>query len=224
MDSEELYTGLKELHRKLRNEQKEKWKRSVSFEDELFDRWEHARFLGFGEGTNLYGACLIIGDVKVGERTWIGPYTVLDGSGGGLSIGDNCSISSGVQIYTHDTVRKRISDGKIGPESAPTSIGASTYIGPLSIVKAGVTVGDHVIVGAHSFVNRDIPPYSIAVGTPCRIIGTIEMVSDTEIKFKYFEKEATRDEALVQTVEDLKKEILDLKEELRALKEARQHD
>ena len=50
------------------------------------------------------------------------------------------------------------------------------------------------------------------------------MVSDTEIKFKYFEKEATRDEALVQTVEDLKKEILDLKEELRALKEARQHD
>ena len=133
MDSEELYTGLKELHRKLRNEQKEKWKRSVSFEDELFDMWEHARFLGFGEGTNLYGACLIIGDVKVGERTWIGPYTVLDGSGGGLSIGDNCSISSGVQIYTHDTVRKRISDGKIGPESAPTSIGASTYIGPLSI-------------------------------------------------------------------------------------------
>ena len=46
---------------------------------------------------------LIIGDVKVGKNTWIGPNVVLDGAAG-LVIGEYVSISAGVQIYTLNTV------------------------------------------------------------------------------------------------------------------------
>ena len=56
---------------------------------------------------------LVIGDVKVGSHTWIGPNVILDGSGGGLEIGDYCSIDAGAQIYTHDTVMWAISGGQV---------------------------------------------------------------------------------------------------------------
>ena len=48
--------------------------------------------------------------VTVGAGTWIGPNTLLDGTGG-LSIGASCSISAGVQIYTHDSVMWALSGG-----------------------------------------------------------------------------------------------------------------
>src|SRR5438128_12362035 len=80
------------------------YRRSLPFQDAVFDRWERAQRLGFGEGTSIYDSAAVFGDVRVGRKTWIGANTLLDGSGGGLEIGDFCSVSSGVQIYTHDTV------------------------------------------------------------------------------------------------------------------------
>ena len=77
--------------------------RHVSFGDLVADRFETARFMGFGIGTSVYNNVLVIGDVTVGENCWIGPNCLLDGSGG-LTIGDHCSISAGVQIYTHNSV------------------------------------------------------------------------------------------------------------------------
>src|SRR5215207_7428676 len=98
-----------------------RWHRSVPFGDLVVDRWERARAQGFGEGTSIYDSSLVLGDVQVGEQTWIGPFTVLDGSGG-LKIGSHCSISAGVQIYTHDTVLWAISGGTAAPQRAPTAI------------------------------------------------------------------------------------------------------
>src|SRR2546423_10331063 len=100
----EGHRALLDLHRALRHEMKARWNRSVPFADELFDRWERAAFLGFGSGASIYDSSLVLGDVQVGEETWIGPFTVLDGRGG-LTIGKYCSISAGVQLYSHDTVK-----------------------------------------------------------------------------------------------------------------------
>ena len=47
----------------------------------------------------------VIGDPVVGEGTWIGAFTMIDGSGG-LTIGRGCDISSGAQLYTHSSVRR----------------------------------------------------------------------------------------------------------------------
>ena len=63
----------------------------------------NSKFLWLWRGTSCYNNVLIIGDVKVGKNTWIGPNVILDGSGG-LEIGDFVSISAGVQIYTHDSL------------------------------------------------------------------------------------------------------------------------
>ena len=88
-----------------------RWQRRVPLGDLMTDRWEIARDYGFGEGTSCYDNVLILGDVQVGAHCWIGPNVILDGSGG-LTIGDHCAISAGVQIYSHDTVARYTSMGK----------------------------------------------------------------------------------------------------------------
>ena len=173
-----------DLHHALREEMMRRWNRSVSFADELFDRWERAKFLGFGEGTSIYDSSLILGEVSVGENTWIGPYTVLDGRGG-LSIGSFCSISAGVQIYSHDTVKWSLTAGRAKEERSPTVIGSSVYIAPMCIVSRGVTIGECSVVGANSFVRSDVPPYSIAVGSPARVVGRVERIGDDDVRFVY---------------------------------------
>lgn len=147
---------------------RECWDRTLSFGDYIVDRWQKAQNLGFGEGASIYDSALILGDVSVGRNTWIGPFTILDGSGGSLSVGDYCSISAGVQIYTHDTVKWAISGGAAPPEKASVKIGNRCYIGPNSIISKGVTIGDGCVIGANSFVNRDLLPGSRAWGTPAK--------------------------------------------------------
>lgn len=150
-----------------------RWRRHVSAGDGLLDRWERAARLGFGTGASVYDSALVIGDVRVGRETWIGPQAVLDGSGG-LTIGDHCSISAGVQIYTHDTIRWALSGGAVASERAATSVGSETYIGPNAIVAKGVTIGSRCIVGSGSLVLRDIPDGSVAYGTPAAVTGTAD--------------------------------------------------
>jgi len=172
-----LLQHLKTLWFSRRREIHSRFNRTLPFGDYIVDRWEKAKELGFGEGTSVYDSSVILGDVKVGQDTWIGPFTVLDGSGG-LEIGSNCSISAGVQIYSHDTVRKSISGGVDFIERASTRIGSNCYLGPNVVVAKGVTIGDKVVVGANSLVLTDIPSGSKAFGTPCRVVGT----SDTTMQ------------------------------------------
>lgn len=152
---------------KLRKDMREKFDRHVSINDLLSDRWETARFYGFGDGTSCYNNVLILGEVEVGRNTWIGPNVILDGSGG-LSIGDFVSISAGVQIYTHDTADWSTSMGKDAVARKPTKIGSGVYIGPNSIVGKGVTIGDRAVIGAMSFVNADVPADTAFYGVPAR--------------------------------------------------------
>ncbi|MCL2146389.1 MAG: acyltransferase [Synergistaceae bacterium] len=163
-----------------------KYRRLVPFGDMISDRWNKAYRLGFGEGTSIYDSSLVLGDVKVGKNTWIGPQTILDGYSAPLTIGDYCSISSGVQIYTHSTVKWSITGGIHKNESAPVSIGSNVYIGPQTIISKGVSIGNRVIIGACSYVDKPIPDFSVAWGQPAKIIGQIIMnadKSDFEIRY-----------------------------------------
>jgi len=178
---EALLERTRAAYRELRARARGRWHRDLPLEELLFDRWERAQSLGFGEGTSIYHNSYVYGEVEVGAGTWIGPFTLLDGSGG-LRIGSHCSISAGVQIYTHDTVRWALSGGRLAPERAAVRIGDCCYIGSQTVVSKGVTVGDHVVVGANSFVNRDLPPYSVAFGTPCRVAGQVELRPDGAIR------------------------------------------
>ncbi|MBD3842272.1 MAG: acyltransferase [Campylobacterales bacterium] len=152
-----------------RDKVKKDFDRVLPIGDYISDRWEKAKYLDFGENSSIYDSSLVLGSVKVGKNCWIGPFTILDGSGGELIIGNNCNISAGVQIYTHDTVDRVIYDSEI--TKASVIIGNNTYIGPNVVISKGVTIGDYVVIGANSFVNKDIPSHSKAFGIPIEIKG-----------------------------------------------------
>jgi acetyltransferase-like isoleucine patch superfamily enzyme len=169
----DLSTQLRLLKEARDAELRATYQRSLPFADAQFDRWDRAKALGFGEGTSIYDSSALFGDVAVGRNTWIGPFTLLDGSGGGLSIGDHCSISAGVHIYTHDTVLWAVSGGVQQVRKGRVVIGSNSYIGAQSVVVAGVTIGSRCVIAANSLVNRDVPDGSIVGGTPARRLGSV---------------------------------------------------
>jgi acetyltransferase-like isoleucine patch superfamily enzyme len=164
-----LYEQILEIKGVFDTTLKRDFNRHLPFADILFDRWEKAQYLGFGKGTSVYDSCHIFGDVTVGENTWIGPFTILDGSGG-LHIGNYCSISAGVQIYSHDSVKWATSGGKADYDYSAVKIGNCCYIGPKSIITSGVELGEGCIVGANSFVNKSFPSGSKIAGSPAKLI------------------------------------------------------
>jgi len=178
---DELLEQLRVVQRELADAMRTNWNRDLPLPELIGDRWERARRLGFGEGTSIYDSSHVFGDVRVGRHTWIGPFTLLDGSGG-LEIGDFCSISTGVQIYSHDTVDWAVSGGELPYERAAVRIGSRCYIGAQTVVAKGVTIGEGAIVGACSFVHSDLPAGAIAVGTPARVVGSAEFDGERVVR------------------------------------------
>ena len=166
--NEPIIESIRSAYTSLRKKFKDEFGRHVSFGDLFTDRKETASSYVFGDGSTCYDNVLIIGNVKVGKNTWIGPNCILDGSGGGLVIGDYCSISAGVQIYTHNTVKWANSLGHDPIDYAPTVIGSGVYIGPQSVIQMGVVIGDRSVIGACSFVNRDVPVEARVWGSPAK--------------------------------------------------------
>ncbi|HJP71902.1 MAG TPA: acyltransferase [Candidatus Limnocylindria bacterium] len=175
---------LRRLRERLGTEMAERFERDLPFQDLLDDRWERARRLGFGQGASIYASAYVYGNVTVGDGTWIGPNVLLDGSGP-LRIGAGCNISAGAQVYTHDTVKRVLSHGAAGIDHAPTSIGDWCHIGAGAIVAKGVTIGDHAVIGACAFVNRDVLPFSVVAGVPARAIGRVVVADDGGVSLVY---------------------------------------
>tara|TARA_B100001559_G_C16385366_1_gene568553 strand:+ start:449 stop:1021 length:573 start_codon:yes stop_codon:yes gene_type:complete len=188
MEKEEKENFLKEL-KKIYHEKDDsflkQYERSLPFQDAMFDRWERAEKLGFSDGVSIYNSSLVYGKVKVDKNTWIGPYTILDGSGGDIVIGEYCSISAGVHIYTHDTVLWALSGGKKSRKEGSVSIGNYCYIGSKSILNLGVNIGSQCVIGAGSFVNKSFPNNSIIIGTPAKKVGVVKVSQNNEIDLEF---------------------------------------
>ncbi len=159
------------------------WARSLPFAETIFDRRNRARSLGFGTGTTIFDSVHVLGEVVVGEDVWIGPFTMLDGSGALLSIDSGCDISAGVHIYTHDTAMRCVSQGTAPVHSGPVMVGRDTYLGSQVIVVPGTTIGSQCVLGANSFVNMDVPDRTIVAGSPARPIGRVEVTD--QVHFVY---------------------------------------
>lgn len=138
---------------------------------------------GFPE--NRYNPhCWIIGEPVIGEGTWIGAFTLIDGSGG-LTIGRGVDVSSGAQIYTHSTARRCVSGRNYNTvDRRPVSIGDSVFIGANATILMGVTIGNHAVIGAGAVVNHDVEAYSIVAGVPARRIGTVKL-NGSDVTFDY---------------------------------------
>ena len=114
----------------------------------------------------------VAGNPEIGEGTWIGAFTLIDGLGG-LKIGRGCNISSGAQIISHSTARRCVTERR-HPEVdlKPTEIGDFVFVGANAVILMGAKVGDHSIIAAGAVVLEDavIPPYSLVAGVPARIV------------------------------------------------------
>jgi acetyltransferase-like isoleucine patch superfamily enzyme len=142
--------------------------------------------------------------LSVGNQVWVSHYSILDASQG-LIIGEGCQIGAWVGIFTHGSEnsirllgreyvhipnieRKGYSRGKV-------EIGAYTFIGGRSMILPGVKVGKGCLIGAGTVVTKDIPDYSIVIGSPGQIKGsTIDMdkefLKDDDFSDTYYDSQA----------------------------------
>lgn len=98
-----------------------------------------------------------------------------------LTIGDECMLGNNVTLVTHDG--HPIFDKKTGTrinKSRSTFIGRHVWLGDESVISKGVVIGEGSVIGRRSLVVGDIPPDSIAVGAPARVIKNgIEWTRDS---------------------------------------------
>jgi len=89
-----------------------------------------------------------------------------------IEIGDNVTIAQFVTILDHDHDFKFVNHSMIleGYKTKPISIGNNVWIADKVTILKGVNIGNNVIIGANSLVNKDIPDNSIAAGNPCSVI------------------------------------------------------
>nr|WP_299201941.1 CatB-related O-acetyltransferase [uncultured Brumimicrobium sp.] len=111
---------------------------------------------------------VLISQSKIGFNTYIGCNVVINNT----TIGNYCSIAPGVQIggmehsfwwYSTSTF---LSDQCVSDKI--TTIGHDVWIAAGSIIKQGISIGDGSVIGAMSFVNKDVPQNSIVFGNPAR--------------------------------------------------------
>ena len=129
---------------------------------ERFKDWKYPEFDEKGM-TKWNWMCQHHEGLKLGKNTDIGAFTYINAKYGveiqeGVQIGSHCSI------YSHSTIDNK--KGKI-------TIKKNARIGSHSVIMPGVTVGENSIVGAFSFVNKNIPKNVMAAGVPLKIIRKI---------------------------------------------------
>lgn len=111
------------------------------------------------------------GKVRIGQNTYLGPYVCMAGPGN-ITIGKNCLIASNTSLYANNHVFSSVElpINQQGITVKGIEIEEDCWIGSGVKVVDGVTIGRGSVIGAGSVVTKDIPPYSVAVGVPARVI------------------------------------------------------
>ena len=141
----------------------------------FFDRiWSNLKFKSLvknsGDSICHYSTEIKFGDnIRIGSNTRIGPNCTL-GAKGSIVIGDNVVVSKYVSIETAGL------DYKNGPpysshKSSQIIIENGVWIGSNVMVLGGVTIGENSIIGAGCVITKNIPPKSLIVGAPNRVLN-----------------------------------------------------
>lgn len=125
--------------------------------------------LRIGKYTTLTWGVLIEGGAEtyLGDRVFLGPYTKL--------LTSTCEIQGFYSV-------EHLPDGCYETNYGDITIEDDAYLGANCTVLPGVTIGEGAVVGANSLVLKDLDPWGIYVGTPCKKIGEREKPSLDKIE------------------------------------------
>jgi acetyltransferase-like isoleucine patch superfamily enzyme len=117
-----------------------------------------------------------VGDVLIGNHTLIGIANVIIGP---VTIGNHVIfaqniVASGLN-HSYTDINTPIHEQKI--ITAPIVIEDDCWIAANVVITAGVTIGKHSVIAAGAVVTKDIPPYSVAVGNPAKVIRQYDFSS-----------------------------------------------
>jgi acetyltransferase-like isoleucine patch superfamily enzyme len=151
-------------------------------EGELLEALDEGR-LTIGEGTLLEPGCwLTLGPdarIEIGAGCFLNRNTMI-AAHGRVTIGDHTMFANGCFVSDAD---HRFDDSELPvtqqgfTSKGPVEIGDNCWFGANCVVTSGVRIGARCVVGANSVVTRDLPPATIAAGTPARVIRAIEFRS-----------------------------------------------
>ena len=135
-----------------------------------------------GPGTRIWHLAHVRRGARIGAHCTISKDVYIDV---GVTIGDRVKVQNGVSVYHGVTLE---SDVFVGPHAAftnddtprafsdtwkvtPTLVRQGASIGANSTIVCGVTLGPYSMVGAGSTVTNDVPPHSLAIGSPARLVA-----------------------------------------------------
>lgn len=127
--------------------------------EKRFTHWKELK-LKERKLTKFNWLCRHVKNLKLGYQTDIGAFTYINAKYG-VIIEDYVQVGSHCSIYSISTI-----DGKEGL----VALKRNCKIGSHSVIMPGVTVGENAVVGAFSFVNKDIPANTLAYGIPAKIV------------------------------------------------------
>lgn len=130
--------------------------------------YKNAMKFKIGNNTSIHMGCTFdcCRNLIIGDCTVINSKCRIDNRGG-VTIGDNVSISQDVIILTAD---HDINDVAFTGNSRKVIIGNYTWIGTRAMVLPGLTIGEGSVIGAGSTVTKDVPSHTVVVGNPAKFI------------------------------------------------------
>ncbi len=127
--------------------------------NERFKDWKDAEF-DESSMTKWHWMCQYHENLKLGKYTDIGAFTYINARYG-VEIEEEVQIGSHCSIYSWSTIDDK--KGKV-------TLKRNARIGTHSVVMPGITVGENAVIGAFSFVNKDVPANTTVVGVPAKTI------------------------------------------------------
>ncbi|WP_239769835.1 CatB-related O-acetyltransferase [Mammaliicoccus sp. P-M57] len=141
-------------------------KRIIVFKKGIYGR--------IGKKNKFTKGVFLSGGGSIGKYNYIGPYCMINNA----EIGNYCSLGPNVKLgqaehskdfwTTSQIISKKMINHSLN--KSKTVIGNDVWLAANVVVLQGVKIGDGVIVGANAVVTKNLPPYSIAVGTPAKVI------------------------------------------------------
>ena len=153
-----------------------------------------------GEGTKIWHVSHILKNSRIGKKCNIGQNVVI---GPNASVGDNVKIQNNVSVYEGVTLEDGVFCGPsmvftniINPRSEVprmhelkrTLVRRGASLGANCTIVCGTTIGQYAFVGAGAVVTKDVPDYSLVVGTPARVVGWVCSCGE---KLKFVDAAAT---------------------------------